>query len=319
MVFQTGYMGTAAASAALSCANVCIACGAIAQGGLPMLLQGCAAAIAAGITTALCADATLRFKGLAYREHSRNMSVAYGLAQDSEDASPEPGSPELTWARALVEAARGDGIEPWEAQDAERAGLTLPKGAKVLPETRWGLSRPMTASVAMSTVSVAACAAAAVGLPIAAACAFASAALACAHACACDLSTRTIPWQSCAALAVCGCAFQALACGTAAAVAGLAGGCATLAISAAARRSESVRRSFGGGDARMLAAAIIACGPSGLAAGALACATCAAVSTALRAARGCGKSMVPMAPYLAAWAAVGMAIAPMGTPWALAI
>ncbi len=128
-----------------------------------------------------------------------------------------------------------------------------------------------------------------------------------ATAVACDMRSRIIPLECCAALAVIGASFQLLLRGVEGAVAGAVAAGVVLAAALAVNRFAPKESSpIGFGDVRCMAALSMASGGGALA-GASACyAVAAAVSAAGVATRRIGlHDGLPMAPFLTLWFAVG--------------
>ncbi len=127
----------------------------------------------------------------------------------------------------------------------------------------------------------------------------------------CDLRARVIPLEACAAIAVSGIVFQAMACGLAAVGSGAFFAVAVVAACSLANRLYRIRSpadAVGGGDIRCMAALSLASG-AGAFYGMAACYACASVFSVL----GCllhrlkTRDGVPMAPFLTVWLVCGTA------------
>lgn len=202
-----------------------------------------------------------------------------------------------------MEKARGyglavEGAARTDAEDDERYRFQPGPAARAF----------LAASMALAFAAIAA----APMPPLACGC-LAFAACAVAVCVVCDMRARLIPIELCLIVAIAGLAFRFDLFGAGGVATAVLAGAAVAILCAAANgllgRGARGARPVGLGDVRMMFALALMCGPRGSMIGALACyGSAMAVSLVLLAARKRKLSdALPMAPFLALWAAVGAA------------
>lgn len=237
------------------------------------------------------------------------------------EPDPETASTEPTKGAPIRESAGTSGIEdgataclPVEgaARLAGTATLSDPSefgrctsnlGALPFAQAKWGLVMRFACAALTAVWSVAAAL-----LPVTAAAAAALwlCGLAALVAAVCDLGSKLIPWESCAAIAASGLLVQALVFGAEGVAYGLVSACAILVVCCVAEALLGSRggRAVGGGDLRCMAALSLASGQAafaGLAASCAAAATYGIVGVLSR--RRSLKDGIAMAPFFLLWVA----------------
>ena len=220
------------------------------------------------------------------------------------------------WFEEVARAIRSGSITIEQAAKARKYGVTVDGPARMdaedderyrfrpRPEARAILAAAMTATFAAIAIAPMP--------PVASGC-LATAACAVAVCVVCDIRARLIPIELCLLIAIVGIAYRFAMFGAGGVVAAILAGACVAALCAAVNqllgRGMSCARPVGSGDVRLMVALTILCGPRASMVGALACYGAAlATSLAMVAARKKKLSdALPMAPFLALWAAVGVA------------
>lgn len=284
-------------------------------------------AVAGGAVGALAlpvlADALLKRKLAGMREWWRR---AGGLWRDLRAADPscapdpsargDEGAAGI-WFEEVASAIRNGTLTKEQAEQARGFGVVVedePARTDADDDARFRFAPGAPGRAALALAMGAAMAGAALApVPPAATALLSLAAVLVALCAVCDVRAHVIPIELCTALALCGLALRLVLFGAQGVAASVLAGIFVAVASAAAiavfRTVAGRPRAIGAGDVRMMVALAMLCGPRASVLGAAACYGAAlTASVALVAARKKRLSdAVPMAPFLALWAVVGVA------------